>query len=99
MDYRFDGKRKTLFFKSYPEKSLVDARKDRDEARQRLSNSFDPGALKKERKVREQVQAEIDANTFEKVAREWHQHNTTVFPDSVTKGRLVGNSLTPSIYQ
>jgi hypothetical protein len=32
-DYRFDGKRKTLTFKSYPEISLSEARQKRDDAR------------------------------------------------------------------
>ena len=32
-DYCFDGKRKTLFLKSYPEISLSDARQRREDAR------------------------------------------------------------------
>jgi len=80
MDYRFDGKRKTLFLKSYPEKSLSSARKDRDDARQLLTNGVDPGALKRTQKIQEQITSEIETNTFEKVARVLHpvfqSHNT-----------------------
>lgn len=84
-DYSFNGKRKTLFLKSYPEKSLSDARKDRDNARSLLANDFDPGALIKEQKIKAQLQSEHDANTFEKVAREWFSKNEPVWSESHKK--------------
>lgn len=37
MDYRFEGKRKTLSFGSYPAVSLKDARKRREEAKAQLA--------------------------------------------------------------
>ncbi len=73
-NYRFDGKEKTLFLKTYPEKSLNAARKDREEARQLLTNGVDPSAVVKAIKEQEQVQKAIDTNTFEKIARQWHEH-------------------------
>lgn len=47
-DYRFYGKRKTLSFKAYPAISLVEARDEREKAKQLLAKGVDPGALKKE---------------------------------------------------
>lgn len=84
-NYRFDAKQKTLFLKSYPEISLSDARKARDDARQLLANGVDPGALLKAQKVQVQLQAEHDANTFEKVAREWFSKNEPVWSASHIK--------------
>ena len=72
-NYRFDNKQKTLAFGSYPEISIKKARSRRDEARESVENGIDPSAAKKELKMLEQAQAEIDSNTFEKVAREWHE--------------------------
>ena len=73
--YRFDGKQKSIAFGPFPEISLSAARKSRDDARQLLANGIDPDAAKKELKMQELVKADIDANTFEKVAREWHNYN------------------------
>ncbi len=80
-DYRFNNKRKTLSFKTYPEISLSNARQYRDDAKQLLANGTDPGALigKKADKLKaetaraaEEKNAEIASITFEKVARDWH---------------------------
>ncbi len=85
LDYSYDGKRKTLFLKSYPEKSLADVRKDRDDARTLLANGVDPGAILKELKSQVRLQSDQDANTFEKVAREWFSKNEAVWSDSHKK--------------
>ena len=37
-NYRFDGKQKNLFLKTYPERSLADVRKDREDARALLAS-------------------------------------------------------------
>ena len=68
MDYRFEGKRKTLALGTYPEVSLAKARKRRDEARELLADGRDPGVAKRQAKVKRLAAA---ANTFESVAREW----------------------------
>lgn len=47
MDYRFEGKRKTLSFGSYPVVSLKEARARRDDAKAKIANGIDPGAEKK----------------------------------------------------
>lgn len=83
-NYRFDGKHKTLSLKTYPERSLADARKDRDDARKLIANGVDPGALKKEQQAIEQEQAA----TFKSIALEWH----TAFKNKWTEnhaGRLL----------
>ena len=65
--YRYDGKEKKLTLGSYPEISLFDARRRRDDARKMLANDIDPSAVRKAQK-----QANIqEAETFEAIAREW----------------------------
>ena len=44
-NYRFEGKRKTLCLKSYPDRSLEEARIIHKEARQLLANAVDPSEL------------------------------------------------------
>ena len=68
MDYRFEGKRKTLAFGVYPDVSLAQARQRREDARKLLANSIDPGAVKQAQKLTSVALAE---NSFEVVAREW----------------------------
>jgi integrase len=70
LNYRFQGKQKTLALGVYPDVSLAEARKRRDQARQLIANGVDPGTVKKQLKAEK---AEQHANTFEKLAREWHQ--------------------------
>ena len=66
--YRFNRKEKLLALGRYPEISLLDARKRRDDARKLLANNVDPGAV---RKAQKQSKVE-DTETFEVIAREWH---------------------------
>ncbi len=68
MDYRFEGKRKTLSMGDYPTVSLADARARRQEAKTRLSQGVDPCAQKKA--VKAAVRAE-SMNSYEVIAREW----------------------------
>ncbi|MDR1310423.1 MAG: integrase arm-type DNA-binding domain-containing protein [Burkholderiaceae bacterium] len=74
MNYRFGGVGKTLAFGKYPDVSLEQARQRREEARKLIANGVDPSERKKAQKSEREGQAEADANTFEKVAREWHQN-------------------------
>jgi len=69
--YRFDNKEKLLSLGTYPEISLATARKRRDEAREMVANGIDPSANRKAVKA---ARAEILANSFEAIAREWHEH-------------------------
>lgn len=68
--YRFADKEKLLALGSYPEISLSEARKQREEARRLLANGTDPGEVKKAIKEAEKEQR---ANTFKKLALEWHE--------------------------
>lgn len=69
IDYRFEGKRKTLTFGAYPDVRLADARERRDEARKLLASGIDPAEYRKATKAQ---RASASANTFEAVAREWY---------------------------
>lgn len=64
LDYRVDGKRKTISLGTYPDTSLKAARDRCDEARRLVANGIDPSAKR-------QVEKQAAANTFEAVAREW----------------------------
>ena len=68
LKYFFSGSEKLLSLGSYPEISLAEARKRRDEARKLVANDVDPNELKKLQKIEGAVNA---ANTVEVVSREW----------------------------
>lgn len=69
MKYRFAGKEKMLSIGVYPDVTLADAREKRSEARKILAAGGDPGEAKKKKNSA----ANEFENTFEAVAREWHQ--------------------------
>ena len=77
--YRFDGKEKLLALETYPERSLADARQDRDTARQQIAAGIDPGAARKAAKA---AKAENNSNSFEVVAREWYVKFNTSWSES-----------------
>lgn len=66
--YRFEGKEKKLSLGAYPDVSLAEARKKRDQARALLAKSVDPSDTKKAQKAA----ASQETETFEIVAREWY---------------------------
>lgn len=70
--YRFGAKQKLLAFGSYPSISLSEARQRREDARKLLANGVDPGEIKKAQKA---ATIEALSNTFESVAREWHENS------------------------
>ena len=70
LKYRFGGREKTLALGIYPHISLADARERRDHAKKLLANDTDPGELKQAKKLEAK---QLSANTFEAVAREWHE--------------------------
>ncbi len=74
--YEFLCKEKTLVIGDYPEMSLLDARRARDEARQLLKSGKDPSAKKKLEKAIQRTDA---AATFEVVAKEWFDLASTVW--------------------
>ena len=68
MKYRFIGKEKLLAFGVWPEVSLTEARKKRNEAKQLIKSGKDPSAAKKNLKVSQKV---AQSNTFGSVTEEW----------------------------
>lgn len=70
--YRWLGKQKLLALGVYPDVSLKDARDKRDAARKDLAAGYDPSATRKQNR---EFQLKESENTFEKLAREWHQKN------------------------
>lgn len=67
--YRYGGKQKLLSFGAYPSISLSDARQRREDAKKLLSNGVDPGEVRKAQRAATVAETE---NSFEVVAREWH---------------------------
>jgi integrase len=67
--YHFGSKEKLLAIGIYPDVSLADARRKRDEARKLLADDTDPGIAKQLKKRAKILAAE---NSFESIAREWN---------------------------
>lgn len=72
LQYRFSGKQKMLALGVYPEVSLSEARRRREDARQLIANNVDPGERRKTEKIEEK-----GLLIFETVARDWHSSNRT----------------------
>lgn len=68
MNYRFEGKQKTLAFGTYPDVSLSQAREKHKEARRLLAEGIDPT---EHRKTQQRAIVERATSSFEAVAREW----------------------------
>lgn len=85
MDYRFVEARRTLAFGKYPEVTLAEARSKRLAARKLLEQGVDPSQAKKERQ-REQNNA--NANTFEKLARDWHTNKLPTWSPSTARDTI-----------
>lgn len=68
LKFRHSGKDKRVALGVYPEVGLKEAREKRDEARKLVANGVDPG---EHRKVQKRARADLAANSFEIVAREW----------------------------
>ena len=69
--YRHMGKQKRLALGRYPDVSLADARRKRDDARRKLEDGSDPLAERKQDKL---VAAFKAANTFGDIAKEYIDH-------------------------
>jgi len=85
MDYRFAEARRTLAFGKYPDVTLAEARAKRLAARKLLDQGIDPSQDKKER---QREQNEANANTFEKLAREWHTNKLPTWRPSTAKDTI-----------
>lgn len=70
LKYRIHNKERRLALGVYPEVSLKEARRKKDEARKLIADHIDPSKEKKRKKV---ISLEREANTFEAIAREWYE--------------------------
>ncbi len=68
LKYRIGGREKKLGFGTYPDVSLGDARKRRDEARELIATGKDPSREKQRAKARAQIDG---GNTFTAIANEY----------------------------
>ena len=70
LKYRWAGKEKRLSLGTYPEVTLLEARRRRDDAKRLLEQGQDPSA---ERQRKKAALSEDVETTFEAVARLWHE--------------------------
>ncbi|MFL4373875.1 MULTISPECIES: tyrosine-type recombinase/integrase [Acinetobacter] len=77
LKYRFNGRESTLTIGSYPEISLAQARRTRDEARIQLYSNIDPNAVKNERL--QQINENI---LFKSLAMEWMEDRKAVIKEN-----------------
>lgn len=68
LKYRFNGKEKRLALGVFPRVTLKEARAGREDARRMLDKGNDPGQA---RRVEKATRTELNADSFESVAREW----------------------------
>ena len=73
LDYRFEGKRKTLALGVYPDTTLKQSRERLYTAKQQIADGIDPSENKKAIKA---SKAELAANSFEVIALEWMAKKT-----------------------
>lgn len=94
--YRYLGKEKLLSIGQYPHVSLTDAREARDKAKKLLAAGEDPAHIKQSQK---HVAMQEAANTFESVAREWHDKTKVKLVPKTAARRLslLERAIFPSI--
>lgn len=85
MGYRFDGTSKLLAFGKYPQVTLAEARDKRTAARKLLNDGIDPSQHKKDQ---DRVKGEKAAQTFERLAREWHANKLSAWHETTAKDTL-----------
>ncbi|MBJ8482961.1 tyrosine-type recombinase/integrase [Acinetobacter vivianii] len=77
LKYRFNGRESTLTIGSYPEISLAQARRTRDEARIQLYKNIDPNAIKNNR-----LQQIDESKLFKILAMEWMEDRKAVIKEA-----------------
>lgn len=85
LKYRFNGKEKLLSMGVYPEISIIEARQKRQKSRELLRNGVDPSEAKRDQKEQAIL---VAAQTFEKVAREWHENKLEGWEPATAKDKL-----------
>jgi integrase len=85
MGYRVAGTERLLAFGKYPEVSLAEARNKRAAARKLLNDGIDPSQHKKDN---DRLKNDAYANTFEKLAREWHTNKLATWRETTARDTL-----------
>ena len=85
--YRFNNKEKLLSLGTYPDVSLKLARDRRDQERRKLVDKIDPAA---NRKAVKSAWADSQANSFEVVAREWVDKQSSIWTPANVK-KVIGH--------
>ena len=85
LKYRLENKEKLISLGVYPDVSLKEARRRRDEARELIAKGIDPSAERKESKAAAIAEQRERENTFATVAMEWFN---TYAPDLDEKHAL-----------
>lgn len=86
LKYRIAGKEKLLALGVYPDITLAEARQKRADAKKVLAAGGDPGQEKQEEK---QAKEQAVANSFERLAIEWHSHKSTSWSEGYAEHLLM----------
>ena len=86
LKYRIAGKEKLLALGVYPDITLAVARQQRADAKKVLAAGGDPGQEKQEEK---QAKEQAVANSFERLAMEWHTHKSTSWSEGYAEHLLM----------
>ncbi|HFP9265128.1 integrase [Klebsiella michiganensis] len=86
LKYRIAGKEKLLALGVYPDITLAEARQKRADAKKVLAAGGDPGQEKQEEK---QAKEQALANSFERLAMEWHSHKRTSWSEGYAEHLLM----------
>ncbi len=79
--YRFQGREKLLTLGTYPQLSLKEAREACADAKKQLGGGIDPSVQKK-------VRTRAQENTFEAIAREWHENKKSAWSENYAEDVL-----------
>ena len=77
-----NGKESILSFGAYPGVPLADARSERAKTKQQQAAGIDPAQSKR---IEKQQQKKSAINTFELIAREWHDNKSETWKESTAK--------------
>ena len=96
MDYRFEGKRKTLALGVSPETTLTKAREMRDQARILMQDKIDP--LEQKKKL-DRIRSEDHQRTFALLTEEWMKRQTSRWTEKHTSDvkRSLENHVFPDL--
>ena len=86
LKYRIAGKEKLLALGVYPDITLAEARQKRADAKKVLAAGGDPGQEKQEEK---QAKEQAVANSFDRLATEWHSHKSTSWSEGYAEHLLM----------